>query len=351
MSFNTAKSQNTPASILHFLNERYDIILLQELKSPPLLPQRYAIGNDRAKVFSNVCGHKHGVSVIAGPRIARYTSCVPPRDSNGLICGAKISLPEATPLHVFSVYSPLVSTGAPAPYRDTIQRVLASYFNDHPNHILGGDFNCVLDPEPDQHSLVDLHEWHWLTGEVEYLPSRLVDTFRSEHPSLRQYTRYASDRWDSEARLDYIFASPRLVSHFPLLDASVLTDYTISDHHPVVAVFQCPSPILLSQPPLPLAFFRSFLVTKSNNSPKAYGLSPTGAGTSRTPLPGPHWKRSSPPLILSLCRLGLRTTKSRVRNRSTRTERPTASSGNFYAHPRLLLPRHFPSTLRKFSPW
>ena len=256
VSFNTAKSQNTPAAILHFLNEGYDIILLQELNSPPLSPQRYSLGSDRAKVFSNVCGHRHGVSVIAGPRIARYTSCVPPRDSDGLICGAKISLPEATPLHVFSVYSPPVRTGAPAPYRDTIQRVLASYFNDHPNHILGGDFNCVLDLELDQHSLVDLHEWHLLTGEVEYLPARLVDTFRSEHPSLRQYTRYASDRWDSEARLDYILASPRLVSHFPLLDASVLTDYTISDHHLVVAVFQCPSPILLSQPPLPPCIFR-----------------------------------------------------------------------------------------------
>ena len=240
VSFNTAKSQNKLASILHFLNEGYDIILLQELNSPPLLPQWYAFRNDRAKVFSNVCGHKHGVSVIAGPRIARYTSCVPPRDSDGLICGAKISLPEATPLHVFSVYSPAVRTGAPAPYRDTIQGVLASYFNDHPNHVLGGDFNCVLDPERDQHSLIDLHEWHRLTGEVEYLPCRLVDTFRSEHPSLRQYTRYASDRWDSEARLDYIFASPRLVSHFPLLDALVLTDYTIPEHHPVVAVLQCP---------------------------------------------------------------------------------------------------------------
>ena len=65
LSFNTAKSRNTPASILHFLNEGYDIILLQELNSPPLLPQRYAFGSDRAKVFSNVCGHKHGVSVIA----------------------------------------------------------------------------------------------------------------------------------------------------------------------------------------------------------------------------------------------------------------------------------------------
>ena len=90
---------------------------------------------------------------------------------------------------------------------------------------------------------------------MEYLQSRLEDTFRSEHPSLRQYTCYASNCWDSEARLDYIFASPRLVSHFLLLDASVLTDYTISDHHPEVAVFQCPSPILLSQPPLLPCFF------------------------------------------------------------------------------------------------
>ena len=64
VSFNTAKSQNTPASTLHFLNEGYDIILLQELNSPALLPQRYAFGNDRDKVVSNVCGHKHGVSVI-----------------------------------------------------------------------------------------------------------------------------------------------------------------------------------------------------------------------------------------------------------------------------------------------
>ena len=46
------------------------------------------------------------------------------------------------------------------------------------------------------------------------------------------------------------------MSHFPLLDASVLTDYTISDHHPVAAVFQCPSPLLLSQPPIPPCIFR-----------------------------------------------------------------------------------------------
>ena len=185
----------------------------------------------------------------------RYTSCISPRDNDGLICGAKISLPEATPLHVFSNYSPPVRTGPPAPYGDTIERVLASYCNKYPNHILGGYFNCVLDFELDQHSLVDLHDWHWLTEEVEYLPFRLVDSYRSEHPFLRQYTRYASDRWDGEARLDYIFASPRLMSHFPVLDASVLTDYTISDHHPVAAVFQCPSPLLLSQPPLPPCIF------------------------------------------------------------------------------------------------
>ena len=153
-------------------------MLLQENNSPPLLPQQYAFGNDRASVFSNVCGHKHGVSVIAGPRIARYSSCISPRDSDGLICGATISLLEATPLHVFSVHSPPGRTGAPAPYRDTIEQVLPSYCSEHPVHILGGEFNCVLDPELDQPRLVHLHERHWLTKGVEYLASRLVDTYR-----------------------------------------------------------------------------------------------------------------------------------------------------------------------------
>ena len=57
--------------------------------------------------------------------------------------------------------SPPVRTGAPAQYRDTIERVLASYCNEYPNHI--------LDPELDQHRLVDLHEWHCITEEEEYL--------------------------------------------------------------------------------------------------------------------------------------------------------------------------------------
>ena len=141
------------------------------------------------------------------------------------------------------------------------------------------------------------------------------------------------------------------MSHFPLLDASILTDYTISDHHPVVAVFQCPSPNLLSQPPLPPCIFRKLSSDEKQQFSNSIRLISDWCRNSRTHLPGPHWKRSSPPLILSFCRLGLRTTKSRVQNRSARTRMATASSGNNYAHPRLLLPQHFPSTLRKFSPW
>ena len=351
VSFNTAKSRNTPASILHFLNKGYDIIILQELNSPPLLPQRYAFGNDRGKVFSNVCGHKHGVSVIAGPRIAIYTSCVLPGDSNGLICGAKISLPEATPLHIFSVYSPPVRTGAPDPYRDTIQQVLASYFNDHPNHILGGDFNCVLDPELDQHSLVHLHEWHWLTGELEYLPSRLVDTFRSEHPSLRQYTRYASDRWDSEARLDYIFASPRLVSHFPLLDATVLTNDTICDHQPVVAVFQCASPILLSQPPLPPCIF--WKLSSDEKQPflkRVQLISDWCRDFQDAPARGPLEEiiAATDSLLMQVGSAYDKITRPKPQRKD---QEGYGKLRKFLRLPRLLLPRHFPSTLRKFSPW
>ena len=49
--------------------------------------------------------------------------------------------------------------------------------------------------------------------------------------------------------LNYIFAPPTKLAKFPVLDASILTDYTYSDHHPVSAIFRCPAPIPLAKPP------------------------------------------------------------------------------------------------------
>ena len=140
-------------------------------------------------------------------------------------------------------------TGAPAPFGDIIERHLAYLFDKYPRHIVRGDFNCVIDPDLHQHGLSDPHRWPWLSGEVTYVPARLVDTFRSHHPPAQEYTRYKCARWSSESRLDYIFASPSTVAQFPVLDASILTDYTYSNHHPVSATFQCPVPILLAKPP------------------------------------------------------------------------------------------------------
>ena len=349
VSFNTAKSQNTPASIVHFLNEGYDIILLQELS--PLLPQRYTFGNDRAKVFSNVCGHKHGVSVIAGPRIARYTSCVPPRDSDGLICGAKIPLPEATRLHVFSVYSPPVRTGAPAPYPTPYSEFLLLISTIIPitswgvmltafwiPNVTSTAWSIYMSGTGSRGGWNTSHLGWWTLSGQSTPPSGSIPPTQATAETAKQ-GRITSLRPLTLCRT-FPFWMCRSSRTTPSLTT---TQWLRSSSAP-------PRSFCLS-PHSPLAFFGSFLVTKSNNSPTAYGLSPTGAGTSRTPLPGPHWKRSSPPLILSLCRLGLRTTKSCVRNRSARTKRATASSENHNAHPRLLLPRHFPSTLRKFSPW
>ena len=283
------RARTRPRQFCIFLNEGYDIILLQELNSPPLLPQRYAFGNDRAKVFSNVCGHKHGVSVIAGPRIARYTSCVPPRDSDGLIGGAKISLPEATFVHVFSVYSPTVCTGAPARYRDTIQRVLASYFNDHPNHILGGDLDCVPDPELDQHRAWSIYmsgtgsRGTWSTSHLGWWTLSGQSTPPSGSIPATQATAGTAKRgWITSLR------PLALCRTFPFwMRRSSRTTPSLTTTQWLRSSSAPPRSFCLS-PHSPLAFFGSFLVTKSNNSPTAYGLSPTSAGTSRTPPPGPH---------------------------------------------------------------
>ena len=115
--------------------------------------------------------------------------------------------------------------------------------------MVGGDFNCVIDPALDQHGLSDPHRWPWLSSEVTYVPARLVHRFHSHHPSPQEYTRYKCGRWNSDSRLDYIFAFPTAVAKFLVLDASILTDYTYSYHHPVSATFQCPAPIPLAKPP------------------------------------------------------------------------------------------------------
>ena len=101
----------------------------------------------------------------------------------------------------------------------------------------------------------------------------------------------------------------------------------------------------------PLEVSGNLPLTKNNSPPKVYSESPNGVRPSKMSLPVPHWGRSSLPLILSSCRLGRRSTKSRVRIHSARTKRAMSSSGNYYAHPGHLCPRHFLSTLLKSSPW
>ena len=126
---------------------------------------------------------------------------------------------------------------------------LPTFSINTPATTVRGDFNCVIDPALDQHGVSDPHRWPWLSGEFTYVPARLVDTFRYHHPSAQEYTRYQCARWNSESRLDYIFASTTTVAKFPVLDASILSDYPYSNHHPVSATFKCPAPLLLAKPP------------------------------------------------------------------------------------------------------
>ena len=101
--------------------------------------------------------NQHGSAIVFGPRIAKNATSISDQDHEGLISGAVLTLPEAPALGVLSVYSPPVPTGASAPSRDVMERNLAYLFNKYPRHIVGGDFNCVIDPALDQHGLSDPH--------------------------------------------------------------------------------------------------------------------------------------------------------------------------------------------------
>ena len=80
LSIIVEKRRDNSGMILHFLREGYDIILLQELNTLPLLPHQFIVGLDKAKIFGNVVNNRHGSAVVFGPRIADYVT--PPHSSS-----------------------------------------------------------------------------------------------------------------------------------------------------------------------------------------------------------------------------------------------------------------------------
>ena len=203
------------SQILRHLKNDFDILFLQEINRAPILPHVYAYGSGtKATIVSNISQDKHsrgehGSVLVCSPRLARFVTPLPRLDTEGLLAAAVLTLPGALPTLLVSVYAPSADV-----HRSKIENILRPLMHQYPNHVLGGDTNCIMCPELDGANLQTDNEWPWLRRQVTSDPLRLTDTFRHFHPTERSFSRYPTPYRASSSRLDHILLSPAASEFF-----------------------------------------------------------------------------------------------------------------------------------------
>ena len=151
-----------------------------------------------------------------------------------------LSLPGSPPTLLMSLYCPPHNTRL----RQVISEARDVLLPKYPSHIIGGDFNTSIKFSLDTENITLSNAWPWLSNKVNKQPPALHDTFRDKHPHLKNFSRYWSTKYQNQARLDYIFASPQFTSTQPILDADIETSNFFSDHHP--GFITCSAPVIPS---------------------------------------------------------------------------------------------------------
>ena len=148
------------SQILRHLKNDFDILFLQEINHAPILPHVYVYGSGtKATIVSNISQDKHsrgehGSVLVCSPRLARFVTPLPRLDTEGLLAAAILTLPGAPPTLLVSVYAPSADV-----QRSKIENILRPLMHQHPNHVLGGETNCIMCPELDGANLQTDNEW------------------------------------------------------------------------------------------------------------------------------------------------------------------------------------------------
>ena len=166
--------------------------MLGEVNKELDLPLNLSTGPQAARIFHNLGeGGTNGVALVVGPRLAPFSSPLPPPDQCGLLVACLVSLPLSDPFVLVSAYCP------PPPmtrdYRGHLETAVENLIAQWPNVLLGGDFNSVLEPLLDMEGATSPNTWPWLVRMVKghgQTEPRLVDHFRSLNPNTLAYTRY-----------------------------------------------------------------------------------------------------------------------------------------------------------------
>ena len=216
--------------------------MLGEVNRELDLPLGYAAGPRAAKVFHNLgAGGTNGVALVVGPRLAPFSSPLPPPDQHGLLVACVVSLPLSPPFVLLSAYCP------PPPmrvnFREVLEGSVETLMGKWPNILLGGDFNSVLEPLLDMEGATNPNTWPWLVRMVKghgQTGPQLTDHFRALNPTTLAYTRYRTPQWTSSKRIDLFLGTLGFGSTFPPCSSDVVVSDKSSDHHPLRMTFSTP---------------------------------------------------------------------------------------------------------------
>ena len=228
--------------MVHQLSQGVGVKLLQELNKLPTVPPHSLFGRPSIKYFYNIPKNQSAnrMAIVFSPALAPYAERYALRNPEGWLCAATLTLPSLPPILSVSVYDP--PDKCPA-----IEALLSSILRSHPHFFLGGNFNAVSCPHLEL-SLTDDLPRHWLRQATTSSPPSLGDTLCIVNPTSLAFTRYKTSHSRSQKRIDLLLASPTLLTHAPLPDCFIDRDNTSTDHHPVSAILDLPSPALPPRP-------------------------------------------------------------------------------------------------------
>lgn len=207
----------------HLKSLSSDIIFLQETHIHPTEQRRL-----RAQWVSHVyqstfSSNARGVAILVRRSIPFvFKSMVSDPGGRFILVTGTIN---SVPLALLNIYAPNFDNP------DFFCKVfrLAADQNNH-NIIIGGDFNCFLDPQMDRSSATtapSLKSVPILNNLVKSL--NLVDIWRHQHPLDKQYS-FFSQVHGSFSRIDYFLIDSNLISN---VVSSVYNNILISDHSPL----------------------------------------------------------------------------------------------------------------------
>lgn len=121
------------------------------------------------------------------------------------------------------------------------------------NYVIGGDFNCVLNPINDRSSGVDTHQQSKKTILKYMTDLNLVEIWRYLNPNKKEYSCF-SNTYKTFSRIDYFLISNGLVTK---VGKSWYDSILLSDHAPVLFTIQFDNLVL---PPPRFRFQASWLL-------------------------------------------------------------------------------------------